>query len=1454
MALENSSPKKSADKKDTLSADEIKQKIKNLKDKKVVIVNAEDIAETEARDAADITLAKEKHASGIFGKITKTLFYNYNRQKKLNEIKDKIKKEDNVYAGQDDSGEAHKNAMSAIAERFSSEYEELVDKKGGEEKKLLDNKTPEGINTTAEIKKIIIAYARGELNDVDFKEERNRIIGAISDENIKGASSFADNLLEKAQEVKILVEHGIKLEELDLDFEVIVGKAKSSIKTEAKYNTVDKILDKMEKVGITKYVSPTTLSLAVGFTYTVAAATSKTLLRSKALAWGTFGATAVVSGVLMGANESKRLADERRQHQREMAKGGVIEDGSKRREEMEEHAYATIDARKSIDEIEALLYDTDKEGKKVLKNLSENDIRSAMAKLGDLEARDNLAELRKVDLINYSSLALAEKERTEMDIMRAKAKAELRRLTKDEKFKDIFGKQDFDEYIDSLTKSTQDALQGGELGLDAKDKAFRKMQIEKSLLKGVKTALWGATIGGTVQEIKAYFDDDVEGVIEGMFSKDHTAHGGATIQTPLEHLRGIITGHPTHLGGPSIMQNIDGHNFNLPQGASMLKNPDGTFDITLSDRVIGDNIPITFNPDGTLSPESIELLGEEGIVAEPGHDVTYGDRVEGELSADDYIKNHPGSTNTVHRDLWYDNDTPKPVFDKNELKLHWGGGHNSGINEHGQYVFNVKHMVPKGSFHDSFNVDAQDKIKNHGLKMLLSLTRGTQTHPFEVDIDADGNAIIDPDSEVGKLFFSTENGHAVFHGRYAEVAEMMDTKDGVDNVRLLATYEGPGRETIPDIIDTTCTEKVIDLDLPLDDEPPYFIPIMYRNPLEPLGKRKPKLKPDPVPSTDPGILKIERMSYGGYMKEYFTDLGTYRNTDSQIEQLIAGIPNHPKLKEKYKFLLERLKILRNYKNEGQKVKAMLLKETYVYNRRYSLDRPITVDNFVEKEIRRIYHQVENIYIDNANEGEKPYSKEFYDKSPIIKGIKDCDEVVVVLPVAIGDAVLSVPIINSVYKYFALNNIDKKVKVMTKQPGLFKCLEDQFPNLEIISNSDAETYFKRENKKRFIINSERGFEKYDMFNISDAEVKDPSKVMSVDWASWMKEESPVDARRMTKYDPLPARIARTFEVMTGQKLFKDIKNTDKYIEKDKNFDVESKEIKNKYNIKDDEIIITISAGSSVTPKEYSPAKWIEVINGIYAKYPKAHILFLDDPEPTRKARYGEMVDKLVAEKGYAISRSDDQLNKMNTIMSMSDVVITPDTGLGHYAAALGKKTIMLYLSDPVLWSAPGVKRVIHGKGFDTYRKGEKTYNQAWDQNRKDDYYVEDDGVMVGASDITPEQILKKMDEVLKPSVENVSTQTEKAKKTRAFFELVAKDEELKKKWGLSSRRYFAFKNFKNIKEGDEDFEIKKEIEEIYEEQKKNPGNENMTIEEFLQGTIGLFDDSYSKKFDEIQKNK
>ncbi len=109
-------------------------------------------------------------------------------------------------------------------------------------------------------------------------------------------------------------------------------------------------------------------------------------------------------------------------------------------------------------------------------------------------------------------------------------------------------------------------------------------------------------------------------------------------------------------------------------------------------------------------------------------------------------------------------------------------------------------------------------------------------------IGADGKAIIPHDSEIGKLLFHNAGGKAEFIGKYAEVAEMVQNKEGVDQVRILATHVGKGLNVAgmyEETVETAIPHTVIE-DLPgvvhgenYEIDPPLFIPIFGRRPMEP---------------------------------------------------------------------------------------------------------------------------------------------------------------------------------------------------------------------------------------------------------------------------------------------------------------------------------------------------------------------------------------------------------------------------------------------------------------------------------------------------------------------------------------------------------------------------------------------------------------------------------------------
>jgi len=413
--------------------------------------------------------------------------------------------------------------------------------------------------------------------------------------------------------------------------------------------------------------------------------------------------------------------------------------------------------------------------------------------------------------------------------------------------------------------------------------------------------------------------------------------------------------------------------------------------------------------------------------------------------------------------------------------------------------------------------------------------------------------------------------------------------------------------------------------------------------------------------------------------------------------------------------------------------------------------------FLVQECDRCYRQIENILIERAKVGEKPFNPEFYEKAPLVKGLNEAEEVVVVvLDSPIGDSVVTVPAVIALDRYFQENKIaDKKIKVVASagQMGLLKSLEEQYQGrLELVNMDKMQEYFSKQgDKKRFVINTHKSFQDYKTLGISDQEAKDLSRVMSVTWDSWLKEEVPQSKDRMHQYYPIPMRIMRNFEVMLGQKLFKDIRNIDHFLEKSKNFEQEAKELREKYKIPEGEDIVVISAGAGVTPKEYKPEHWREVITGICEKYPDTRILFIDDPRPKKQEIYGKMVDdQLVAEKKYKVTRVNEGLDKMNTIMSMSKFSITPDTGLGHYSAALGVPNIMLILGDPVQWSEKQTVRIMHPQSHRVYGEGKGIFHEAWAQ--PDDYYVTmKDGSKVGASDIKPAEILKEVDKLMEKKI-------------------------------------------------------------------------------------------------------
>src|SRR5690606_30648611 len=144
--------------------------------------------------------------------------------------------------------------------------------------------------------------------------------------------------------------------------------------------------------------------------------------------------------------------------------------------------------------------------------------------------------------------------------------------------------------------------------------------------------------------------------------------------------------------------------------------------------------------------ESIATLREKGFHVENlSFKQTLTEHETKTVALNEYLENHQADTTQVTRDLWYDNDTPAPVFDQNELGLHWGGEQGKGITGNGDIQFSVASMTTEGSYHGNEEAAWQQAAQNGNLKLAISPSANSQDHPFLIDVRPNGTIDIPQD-------------------------------------------------------------------------------------------------------------------------------------------------------------------------------------------------------------------------------------------------------------------------------------------------------------------------------------------------------------------------------------------------------------------------------------------------------------------------------------------------------------------------------------------------------------------------------------------------------------------------------------------------------------------------------------------------------------------------------------
>lgn len=833
------------------------------------IVDVSSGVHANAEDKAQERIDELTTQSGVKGFLKKIWHGNVVREFNHLRFKDKARKEiletQDLYAFKGTTGQ-HAEATKAIVDRFTEGYTHEGESTGSmkdvgryEDGQEHNGHESAGADLESQLKQLVGKFAKNELSEDDFVEVKKKILeefgSTVSAADRKKGLMFADNVLEVAKNAKAAVAHGAGLERVMAAVEFASGEARVGVRGEAKLNAAERIIDKLQGTKVGSLVNESTLITAVGagavaFNLVTKRATSA-LLRTVSL--GAAGA------VIAGVRENMSFKKERSKHSRDMAEGGANNTGErlgKRRETLESTRYQTVGASEL----------TEKLSESSERAESWEGMRDTLAALTDARTRIRKSDRDNVDLIHYSDAGSVEGERLALDLKVAEARVALKRALANADNADLaragINSRDIDDLLDTRTEQALALLEGKDGDMAQRDRAFAHEKWKRVTKAAAIGFVSGEVIGIASQEAIAAVRDDVRGVFESR------ADGQASA-TLLGSLHGDS-------GGTEAQQNVTrvdtGHNKAVINGTTevavpkgfMLQESNGAW--SLSD-VTGNTVvkDVAFDANGQFDAVTQKAFADSGFDTSHGTsgriETTPPTQTTVERTAGEYIENHKADFTHVERVDSYTNGTENP--DHNENDIWWGGVDNTGVDENGNYVLSMASMSADGSWNQGGSVNAQELIANGTMKMAISIDKDNISNVVMVDVDQNGNAIIDKNSFVGQNLFTLEDGKAKFTGGYAEAVEIQNAADGTQQVGVLATVVGENNQApIADVVTTegeTVTNNVTVNSITqlkteeiagtegLDTQVAPVVPIRARTGLESRPKKEEAESTEPAP-------------------------------------------------------------------------------------------------------------------------------------------------------------------------------------------------------------------------------------------------------------------------------------------------------------------------------------------------------------------------------------------------------------------------------------------------------------------------------------------------------------------------------------------------------------------------------------------------------------------------------
>ena len=897
-------------------------------------VDVSEAVEERARDAAEETLHREKaEVAGISGFIAKiwkhNVAYEIYRQVGIARARNKILTDKNLYTNEGLQKADHQRAVAAVVDRFVEEHQNSLHQQGadGERKEKLKT-SPAEVAVKAKLNDLVREFATNPAMDEDELEKRKLSIfkeaSAFAGEAKGRGVMVADNMIEIAKAVREHALHAGGIDNLDIDLEFVIGKAKMGARTEQEKSAIDKALEGMDRLtskhGITAGIwgatrSGAAVAGAIGLTM------AQMVAKSNIAKIATFGGSALATGLFSWWREKGRTNREHALHERQRALGGALRSEQSpeeltaeeiqlnrqlaatkwwqpvdranlraridkvrdtkqpRREKMDEFAMHRLNARDLSDRGLAFLT-PDGQLRPGL------DPADAMRALADMEARVSIGNIEKKDLLQYSGVAEVEIERRDLDETRMVLKAALRAAN-----------ANFETDYHSIYEGVVGVITDHKDTQQKKFDEYAKKRAKNAALIAVGS---GLVVGFGAHEIWAWATGN-ETVTESF---------GNAGRWLMNYLNLTPTVPPLPTGAPEIHAFVDGA-VNTPPGTELLQQADGSWSLQsiAGHHVIANGLHIGSN--GSLDAASVHTLENlGGTVAQQDVMTDHVTTVTEETGVWDWIHSHAPDVTHIHRDIWMGNDTPMHFSaelqkwlgaDFNELKLDWGKM--GGVSPDGKsFVMDMSKMTSGGSWNGAMRTDAPAELLQGKIRLVLSMSESSQNHAVEIVVDQNGQAVIPMDSDIGRTFFTMHDGHAVFTGKYAEIAVSKGfDAQGTDHLTILATHTGKGLDhgiTTRDIGE--CVEKhLTEIRLPSGaTDPNAFPPIIFppilpiraRTPMERIATRKPGPRgrfvggDDPIiPPSVPGPDVVPPLVEGGAI-EVPVVAGMYGSYESPAER------------------------------------------------------------------------------------------------------------------------------------------------------------------------------------------------------------------------------------------------------------------------------------------------------------------------------------------------------------------------------------------------------------------------------------------------------------------------------------------------------------------------------------------------------------------------------------------